>query len=765
MNPSSDKPATTRRGLSSSRRSSFLHRHALLAGSLLGVLGLAIAPAASADDADFAVPDDLLVLEAYEVSGEKLGRTTQETTISVATFGSSDLAGSTDIDLADTLARAGNVFVTSQGFTIRGIPNSGFTYSEGSDMASVLVDGSIVDSQMFGFDGVSLWDLDKVEILRGPQSTTQGRNSMAGAVIARTRAPTFTWDAAARASYGELESRQLAFALGGPIHADWLAFRIALDDRYSDGGITNITRGEDDWDRTDTRTWRGKLLLKPTRWNGFSALATYAHTESHSGERAYAYGATLDELYQRLAYENTRNDFSSRSRLGSLEINQDFRNGWKLTAISSWSDFWSTSAYDGDRTAEADLVYGYGYDNDALTQEVRLLAIGETWRLVSGVYLADSTRGVSSDGQFLYTVPSPIDQVFGLPSGATALLSVQYQSQIDTFNKALFFNGEWQPIEPLSLTLGARLDHEKVERDSTQEIVLLRGFPDARALVDVPSLGIPAGTPADVVLQALTADASAAGDGSDDFGNILPTAGATWHWSPTLSTGLSYTRGYRSGGVTLNQKRAEIVPFDPEYTDNFELALRSSWLDGRVTLNGNIFLVRWTDQQVEVQLSDDRYDRQVDNAGRSTYYGAEIELRENLATGWTAYQSLGYTHSRFDDFTTAAGDYAGNSFPNAPRWTASAGLAYDRREGPFGHLDVNYASRAYSDAGNTFELPARLLVNARIGYRSGRWSAFVFARNLLDEDYLENRWRQDAQLYGANVGTPRVLGIGAEFRL
>lgn len=712
------------------------------------------------------IPAEVVSLEAFEITGNKLGRTVQETQTSVAALLGTDLAQTTDVDLTDVFLRTANTYANASGFTIRGIPNTGFTFSEGSDMATVLVDGAPVDSQMFGFDGVSIWDVDQIEILRGPQSTTQGRNSLAGAVIARTKRPTFQWDSAARVTYGDYATRQLAFATGGPLVPDVLAFRFSVDDQSSDGFIENVTRAETDWQRTDTTTLRGKLLLEPTRWQGFSALLTYAHTDGANGDRAYAYGADIAGLYERLAYENTRNTFDTRSRTASLEINQEFANGWLLTATTGWSDFFMDSLYDGDRNATEDLLYGYGYDNDALTQEIRLLAKGDQWRALGGVYFADSSRHFHSSGPFYYVIPSPLDQVFGLPTPSFALLDLQQDGLVETRNTAVFLNGDWEPGEHWTFTLGARLDQEKLDRSSTQDIVIAQGFPGAVALMDVPSYGIVAGMPADLVLAGIAADASATGGGADTFETFLPAAGITFHWTPDFSTGVTVTRGYRSGGVSFNQKRAVIVPFEPEYTTNYEFSVRSTWLDGRVTANANVFYVDWTDQQVSVQLSSDIYDTQVANAGQSTYYGAELELREELGRGWSAYQTIGHTRTKFDDFSSAAFDYSGNRFPNSPRWTATAGLAYQPRTGWFGHASISHVSETFYRADNNprYTLPAHTIVNVKLGHRFGRWSVYAYANNLFDQDYLESLWDESASLLAGEPGAPRVIGVGVDAR-
>jgi len=709
---------------------------------------------------------EVISLDRFEVTGEKLGRTAQETQTSVAAYTGDELAQSTDTTLADVFQRTANAYTNAEGFSLRGISNTGVTFTEGSDMSTVLIDGSVVDSQMLTYGGLSIWDLDQIEILRGPQSTSQGRNSLAGAVVGRTKNPTFVWDSKFRVTYAELNTTQMAAAFGGPVVPDLLAFRFTIDRHESDGPATNVTRNEDDWDRTDTTTYRGKLLFQPTRWNGFSALLTYAHTDSQDGERAYAYGNTREDLYKREAFENTRNDFESRSRLASLEVNQTFANGWLLSSTTAWSDLKSRSAYDSDRTPDEDLVYGFGYDNYTKSQEVRLLAKGESWKLLSGVYFAKVRRSYAADGPFYYVVPSPLDAVFGLASPARALLNVHQFSQVDTRNTAVFFNGDWKPADRWTLTAGLRLDREKLDRESVQDVQLLRGFPGAVALLSVPSLGIPAGAPADVVIQGIASGASAAANGDDEFETVLPSAGLTYNWTPDISTAFTYTRGYRSGGVSFNQKQAKIVAYDPEYTANYELSFRSQWLNKKVTLNANAFYVDWTDQQVAVQLSSDVYDRQVENAGKSTYYGLEIETREQLNAQWGFYQTIGLTRTKFDEFLTSTADYTGNEFARSPHWTLGAGVTYRQTTGWFGNAGVTYIKQVFGDADNdpAFNLDQRLIVNAKIGYNTHRWSAYLYGTNLLDDEYMETFWQESPGRYSGTPGDPRIVGVGLEAR-
>jgi len=714
---------------------------------LRAALAFAVSTAAlrGADESAGATPDETVTLDRFEVTGEKLGRTAQETQTSVAAFTGAEVDRTTDTTLDDLFQRTANAYAANGSFSLRGIPNDGFAGLDGAPLASVIVDGVSLDNKMVADGVLAPWDVSQIEILRGPQSTSQGRNSLAGAVVARTSDPTFTWDGRARATYGSDNTYQTAAAFGGPLLPDVLAFRFSIDRQYSDGSLTNVTRGEDDWDKTDLVTLRGKLLFQPAKWRGFSALLTYAHTRNDSNTRSYAYGDTDAELRERHSYENTPNDFRSRSHLGSLELNQELANGWVLTATTAGTRLKTDSAYDGDRRPDQSLVYGFDYDNHSFSQEVRLLAHGASWKAVGGVYYADETLGYGSSGPFYYTVSSALPKV---------LLSADTDYSTDTTTKAVFLNGDWTPSARWTFTAGLRFDAERIDLRSRQDILILEGFTGPYAVYNP-------------LLAQQAAGASSSTAGTDEFNNLLPSAGLTYRWTPDLSTGFTVSRGFRSGGISFNQLRSEVLPYDPEYTWNYELSFRSQWLDKRVTANANVFYVDWRDQQVTVRRSANVYDYNTENAGRSTLYGGELELREKLRGGWSLYQNLGYTHTRFDEFVSSAGDYSGNQFPSAPRWTLGAGVAYEHARGWFGSASFSYVGNAFYDSANSADLKLgdRHLVNAKLGYTARHWSLYVFGSNLLDDDYYVVKWHEGGVArYGATFGPSRLIGIGTDLR-
>jgi outer membrane receptor protein involved in Fe transport len=722
-------------------------------GATAIAVSIIIGPAAAQTVAPPAAPvthdaDEIIPLERLVVTGEKLERTLQQTQTSVAAYTAADIELANASTIADIFDRTANLSDNNYSFSIRGIPSSGFgSLGDGSDLATLMVDNVALDSRMYEAGVFDTWDISQIEILRGPQSASQGRNSLAGAIVGRTRTPSFQWDARARASRASENTSQLAAAAGGPVIPDWLAFRVSIDRLATDGSITNATQNRDDWDSRDITTFRGKLLLQPASWKGFSALAGYSHTRADNGSPSYVYAFSADnpwaELKKRQAFEDAPHNDLSFSQTASLEINRQFDNGWLLTAITSWYDYDDEGMRDSDSSPVPIGVSYRTYDHDSIAQEARLLMKGETWKLLAGLYgsAIDKRWNVSGDMPY-YLAPS---------------FYAVYYSDVRTHNKvqnmAGFLNGEWSPTAKWTFSASLRHDYEKADNSTDQAVALVQGTGD-------PAI--------DAYLQAVIDNANNGSSGSSSIGVLLPSASATYNWTPDVSTGLSITRGCRSGGVSVNLARGQAVPFDPEYTWNHELSLRSQWLDKTLFVNANIYYIDWKDQQVGVTLSDTLFDTQTANAGKSSLYGGEIELREKITAQWTLWQTIGYSHTRFDDFVDGGSDYTGNEFPFAPEWTLGAGASWQHPTGWFATTNFNYISSAQSDARNRpdLKLGDRHLLSAKAGYAARNWSVYAFGGNLLDDFYMTSRWGDSSSGYtsAGTVGAPRTVGIAFEAR-
>ena len=372
--------------------------------------------------------------------------------------------------------------------------------------------------------------------------------------------------------------------------------------------------------------------------------------------------------------------------------------------------------------------------------------------LMSPPFNLNSSTALMAAG--LYTTALPV-----VPVNFNGVTS----DQIET--AAIFADGRFELTPQLSLLGGFRYDREENIQDVTQKASFGGVYPNP-ALYG--QLG-PVVAGLNQVVGLFVGQASAVVPStSRTFEAFLPKLGLKYDITDAASASFVVQRGYRSGGATINVARGAIVPYDPEYTWNYELALRSTWLDNALSVNANAYYVDWTDQQVLVNMGSSLYDTQIENAGASHLYGLELEATYRASRQFDWYAALGASHTEFDDFTVSPGsstvDLSGSSFAFAPEWTWAVGGNYRWDNGFVANLNASYRSKAYSASGPNqadYAIDARTLVNGKIGYETAHWSASIYAKNIFDEQYVQ---QNQAALNQAMFGDPRVIGAILETR-
>lgn len=745
----------------------------LLCAASLAALLLPVG-AAFADDAATSV-DELVV------TGEKAQRSLQDTVASVAVITAQRIEDEAIQNFGDIVNRTVNVAETygASGFSIRGISNIGVTGAGSGGLATIYVDGAAIPDHGLSNGPLDMWDVAQVEILRGPQSTLQGRNALAGAVVISTQEPTWDWSARGRVLLSDGGDRSVAVAGGGPIVADQLAFRIAVEDRHSDGFIYNTTRKEDENAR-DATTIRSSLLFAPATTPALTARATWTHDE-RSGGYAYTYARTdvPDAWDNRVA----TGDFPNRSK-GTTDIltfaaDYEISDRLTLASVTTWSRLDLSTSFDVDGGPISSEFAIQDETDKTFSQELRLQYQGERLEGLVGAYYANRQLDVTLDSRRAVVTPtSTLVGVLMTPpfslNAATANLAANLYTaalpvvpvdfngatsdQIET--AAIFADGRFALTPQLSLLGGFRYDREKNVQDVDQVAKFAGVFPNPALYGQLA----PVIAGLNQVVGIYVSQASAVVPStSRTFEAFLPKLGLKYDINDAASASFVVQRGYRSGGATVNVGRGTIVPYDPEYTWNYELALRSTWLDNALSVNANAYYVDWTDQQVLVNLGSSTFDTQIENAGASHLYGLELEAAYRASRQFDMYAALGASHTEFDDFTVSPGastvDLSGSSFAFAPEWTWSVGGNYRWDNGFVANLNANYRSKAYSASGPNqanYAIDARTLVNAKVGYEAANWSASVYAKNIFDEKYVQ----QNLAAYNqAMFGDPRVVGL------
>lgn len=725
-------------------------------------------------------------LELVVVTGEKVDRSLQQTTTSVAVTTSERIAKENIRDLYDVLGRTANVTLVGDnaGFVIRGMRN---TDTGQAPLASIYLDGAALPPNIFGTGPLSSWDLAQVEVLRGPQSTIQGENALAGAVVMRAQDPTMDWDARARLQYAARDDRGLAVAGGGPLIDDELAFRVSVEHRDNDGFVYNPTRATRA-NPLDATFGRMKLLWMPRALPGLTVKLGFTRNVHKAGVGRVD-TSVPDFFAQRRDFSDYPNTDDTRTDVATLAADYAFSPAWTLSSVTNWTRAHSATKYDADSVSLA----GNGYMDASgaygtRSQEFRLHHAGDVVDGLLGLHGSQRTSAF-----YLYqvlSVATPVNLVrtglidAGVPAAlattyariyAQALPSVYYANFGDQLserdrNTALFGDATVHLGDHLSLLGGFRYDRQQYDLGAhATHAKFLGTYPDPAAF------GAPGSLPYQLIstINRGVDDYLAAGVVSEpandrDFSAFLPKLGLRYEWRKELSLSFIAQRGYRSGGSSYDQARVQNFAYDPEYTSNYEVSLRSLWLGGTLTFNANAFYTDWKDKQVSVQGPLGVTDTFIVNAARAHLSGLELEASQQVNAYFDWYASLGFERTRYDDFHlpaevfqgTMLEDYSGREFANVPNWTAALGANWRFGRGWFVNLNGNFRNRVEQTAGSGRDLASLFLLNGRAGYAREAWSAYVFGSNLLDRQYFTNDSRTVA--YYSLLGDPRVIGVGVE---
>ncbi|MEM6826637.1 MAG: TonB-dependent receptor [Pseudomonadota bacterium] len=709
------------------------------------------------------------------VTGQKIVKSLQEVQTSATVFDEKRIEQEALFDLDDALLRAPNVAVSNvaTGFSLRGVGQDGVGFAGTGRTSQVYVDGLALS-----FDGQqgaqALWDVGQVEILLGPQSTIQGRNALSGAIIINTNDPTYEWEAAARAQIGTEETVRLSAMINGPIIDGQLAFRIAYDYSEYDGDVFETISGLPQ-EFEESHTIRGKLLFEPEFAPGLRLELTGEYIDTQFGEFNTIFAPTPFDDPAFAEFDPFGGETIGRVRFEEPEttkalvnVEYEFSNAVKLVALGTFEDNFRDREF-GFGGAGGFTFTDTPTDTKTYTAELRTeLNLDQLTGWIGAYYFENELVTTSElEVPLAGAVPFPF-------SPGNSVVSQNTRRETGVQNYAIFADFTYEVSEKLSLNLGARYDWEEFT-DGGNTGTVTSNPPDCTFTLPTGPL------PCTALLSAVDAPGVPA-----DFEAFLPRGAIVYSFTPDISLGFSVARGYRAGGAVLQQDgttgTAAIVPFDPEFTTNYELSLRTQSIDGKWTVNANAFFTDWTDQQVTIPgpsgLPSDFF---TENAGESEIYGAELTVNFRPQDNLSFFGTLGLLQSEFTDFPFAfvPGEFEnleGREFPAAPNVTASGGFNYEHQSGFYISGSGSYTGETFSDVAN---LDANrnedyFLVNARAGYRTGPVDVYVFANNLFDEEFVTRR-----DFAAVNTGTggidvrpnarfqisqPRIAGLGVQAR-
>jgi iron complex outermembrane receptor protein len=740
-------------------------------GLLVSVSLYAVLQASAGQCAEPAAADG--TLEEVIVTAQKRSESIQSVPISITAISSETLDRTHAINLAGLQGSIPNVQIgnftntpNSSVFTIRGIgviepdPYAGQT-------VSVVMDGVPQYFNMVSL--LDLFDIERVEILRGPQGTLFGANTTGGVINVLTQPPTGIYGGKAMVTAGNYHRLDVDASVDIPIVDDVLAGKVSVVHNGRDGFVTNVVNGKD-IDSLNVTAIRGSLRYTPG--SNFDATLIGEYDRARNGAPLHIEASRPGELGYVAPGTQPMGAALPQPASPCIVPNQRCRAPDKYFGGDNDNGFSNLDTYSATLTMNGDSSWGKitsitGYKkfrlNEMTDQDGSALLLSGTIRTTEAWQISQEVRNTFHPFENVevlvgaFALIDHYDQIarYHVHFAAPNIRQDTSQDQRN-WSGSLYTQAYWQVTDKLRLQAGVRYTHEHT-----------------KMTVDVDNFVVP---PIQY-FGGLNVGGFKVSD-KKSWDNVGGKFGLDYKVNEDLMLYGYYARGFKSGGFVGRISGPEFLgPYDPEYVDTVEAGVKSDWLDERLRINLSAFQTWYKDMQLaNVFFTTDALGNTVNgntilNAGSAIIRGFELETtviptRGLTLNGSVSYLDAHYTNFIFNDPFGPRQDLKGYRLQNAPRWSATAGFSYELPSGP-GHTRVGMQYRftgskfnnALNDTPRSFIQPTHY-VDANIDWKptTGNWSIGLWGRNLLDKRYLASVVDAPGILGLASYAPPREYG-------
>ena len=734
-------------------------------------------------------------LDEIVVVAQKRAQSIQDVPVTISAY-DGDFLESLGIGELDTLSEITPGLVIQEqspnnpGFVIRGITSDSGS-SQSSPRVSIYYNGADVSRSRGSY--FELFDVEGIEVVKGPQATLFGTAASVGAISVATRKPEKDFSAQLKASVGNYSAKGVSgFVTGGN---DLMQGRVAFTYRERDGFIKNIAGDsnsqnpagfkQDDMHAIERFSYRPSLRITPSDDVTIDLVYTYeknddSGTSFKNGLYAPTGGDTSPYSFVEMPGSPYAESVFGKKDLGvertvndlNLTVNWDVSNDLTITSITAGRNFDSLEVFDADGTQAWFLEFAEAAEGDQFSQELRAVYTQNKFTSIFGVsyFEEDGSQRVpfSTEESIFLNCLGVLGS--GVPcinnDGSVNILTpvltggvvneLPYSLEFTNYgeNKAYsaFADVTYAATEALELTAGLR--YIKEEKRS----------------------GYSSAAPNSVLTQAPLFTVDTNGEtfyGDADYDDWLPRFNALYIINPTTNMYATVSKGRRSEVLEVSSANdeqgsveASISEVPAEIIWNYETGIKGKALDGRLDYSVAVFYQDYSNFQVTLQ--DDEGVAFSADAGSATNVGAEAEVRALINNEFEVFANAAYLDAEIDDDSNN-GNLAGNKFRLQPEWTFSTGLFYSTELSNSLNLTssliYSYRSEVYFEPANApisgldISQPGLGLVSARLGIASDDdWAVSVFASNLLDKEYLV-----DAGNTGGGFGNPTFVAGAPRF--
>lgn len=663
-------------------------------------------------------------LDAVVVTATKVGEVDlQETPASISVYDRDALNEGNRHNIEDLKQQTPGLNVTRNGpatrLYLRGVgTNLDFIGSDPS--VTVHVDG-VYQSRSYGALDEFL-NVERVEVLRGPQGTLYGRNSTGGTINIITRLPEAAPEASVSAEIGNFNLHRVTASASGGLGSDNVIGSVALMQTEHDPYVDNTyPAGEEGL--LDDNSKRANASLRTRFGNGHEAILRADYSDRNTATGAYkstglgltgepvvlAGLAAIPEDPFDIAID-IDNPFVDQTSWGSAaEFNIALAPGWVLTSLTAFRKLDFATREDTDGTRLSALATEFDETQDQISQELRVRYTREALTWVGGLFLLRD--GQESDIALSIAPGQPMETV--LP----------YAVDNDTRANALFTEARWQLAPSLHATLGARYSQEEKRFENIHQ-------------------------PSSVLIPGFAVNENA------DWDDWSPSAGLDYALNSSAMIYADVSKGFKSGGFNFTSSDAQ---YDPEELTAYEIGAKLDWLNNTARTNVAVFYYDYTDLQVQAFSQPGVLT--ITNAASATSQGLELENEWLIGDAWAFELNYAYLDATYDRYLAPVGaatlDVSGNRLNAAPEHKVTPAVRYylDSALGLWSaRLEYAWQDMQYFTAFNE-ETSAQEdygLVNMVIGLTSPdeQWEAQLLGQNLTDEDYSTS-----SREFGARTNT------------